>query len=66
MIWPEADPFHLAESVQRVVRDAEVRVALRERGRHLFQERFTGARKLGYNEVAELLQIFTERSYLRD
>ena len=44
LVWPAADAFVLAESVHRVVRDAEVRTELGERGRRRFRERFASER----------------------
>lgn len=43
-LWPDADPFVLAESVRRIVEDEEVRQALHERGQQRFAECFAGGR----------------------
>ncbi len=40
LVWPEPDPFLLAQSIAEVVRDGPTRRALTERGRRRYREHF--------------------------
>ncbi len=44
LVWPEPDPFLLAQSIAEVVRDGPTRRALTERGRRRYREHFANAR----------------------
>jgi glycosyltransferase involved in cell wall biosynthesis len=44
LVWDEPDPFVLAQSIDRVVRDAAVRRWLTERGRRRYQQWFANSR----------------------
>jgi glycosyltransferase involved in cell wall biosynthesis len=43
LLWPEPDPFLLAQSVAEVVRDGATRRALIERGRRRYREQFANS-----------------------
>ena len=44
LVWEEPDPFLLAQSIDAVVRDVDVRRQLTERGWRRYQEHFTNRR----------------------
>ncbi len=44
LVWDEPDPFLLAQSIDRVVRDREVRRQLTERGWRRYQNLFANQR----------------------